>query len=138
MLAKYCTTLAKKIVTAEIDPHCNHVISCEIDFNLQCELATRRAAGRVDVESKLDIARFHMIRLSDQPHEFLSCKFNDFFGQGSTSSTSSILFEHRGEGTNLEFGKLSVVPISQRHRTGGLWRTRKTFAASSRNENAFL
>ena len=54
------------------------------------------------------------------------------------STTSSILFEHRGEGTNLEFGKLSVVPISQRHRTGGLWRTRKTFGASSRNENAFL
>ena len=65
----------------EIDPHCNHVISCEIDFNLQRELATRRAAGRVDVEPKLDIARFHMIRLSDQPHEFLGC--NDFFGQGS-------------------------------------------------------
>ena len=55
-----------------------------------------------------------------------------------SSTTSSILFEHRGEGTNLEFGKLSVVPISQRHRTGGLWRTRKTFGASSRNENAFL
>ena len=33
----------------EIDPHCNHVISCEIDFNLQRELATRKAAGRVDV-----------------------------------------------------------------------------------------
>ena len=68
----------------EIDPHCNHVISCEIDFNLQRELATRRAAGRVDVEVKLDIARFHMIRLSDQPHEFLGC--NDFFGQGSSTS----------------------------------------------------
>ena len=78
-----------------------------------------------------------------------------------------ILFEHRGEGTNLEFGKRCnayrtldlfllrngdncphfaapscgrAVADSQnfwrRHRTGGLWRTRKTFGAS--NENAFL
>ena len=37
---------------------------------------------RDDVEPKLDIARYHMIGLSDQPHEFLGC--NDFFGQGST------------------------------------------------------
>ena len=64
----------------EIDPQCDHVISGDIDINLQRELATRRAAGRVDVELKLDIARFHMIGLSDQPHEFLGC--NDFFWPG--------------------------------------------------------
>ena len=76
-----CTTLAKKNRYSrdihEIDPQCNHVISCDIDFDLQLELATRRAAGCVDVEPKLDIARFHMIGLSDQPHEFLGC--NNFF-----------------------------------------------------------
>ena len=47
---------------------------------LQRELATRRAAGRVDVEPKLDIARFHVTALTDQPHEFLGC--NDFFWRG--------------------------------------------------------
>ena len=84
------TTLAKKIVYSrdihEVFPQCDHVISCDIDFNLQRELTTRRVAGRVDVEPKLDIARFHMIRLSVQPHEFLGC--NDFFGQGSISNFS--------------------------------------------------
>ena len=43
----------------EIDPQCDHVISCDIDFDLQSELATRSAAGRVDVEAKLDITRSH-------------------------------------------------------------------------------
>ena len=47
----------------EIDPQCDHEISCDIDFDLQRELVTRRAAGRVDVEPKLDIARFHMIEM---------------------------------------------------------------------------
>ena len=43
----------------EIDPQCDHVISCNIDFDLQRELATRSAAGRVDVEPKPDITRSH-------------------------------------------------------------------------------
>ena len=57
----------------EIDPQCNHVISGNIDFDLQHD---SQRAGRVDVEPKLDIARYHLIGLSDQPHEFLGC--NDF------------------------------------------------------------
>ena len=53
----------------EIDPQCDHVIYRDIDFNLQRDLAiaTRRyidTASRVDVEPKLGIARYHMIRLS--------------------------------------------------------------------------
>ena len=47
----------------EIDPQCDRVISCDIDFNPQGELVMRRAAGRVDVEPTLDIARYHMIEL---------------------------------------------------------------------------
>ena len=52
----------------EIDPQCDHLISCDIDFDLHCDSATassRRAeaVSRVDVEPKLDIARCHMIKL---------------------------------------------------------------------------
>ena len=43
----------------EIDQRCDHVISCDINFDLQRELATRSAAGHVNVESKLDITRSH-------------------------------------------------------------------------------
>ena len=43
----------------EIDPQGDHVKSCDIDFDLKRELATRSAAGRVDVEPKLDITRSH-------------------------------------------------------------------------------
>ena len=55
---KVNTTLAKKKSLRdihEIDPQCDHVISCNIDFDLQRELTTRSATGRVDVEPKLDI-----------------------------------------------------------------------------------
>ena len=48
----------------EIDPQCDHVISRDIDVDLQREFATRvraATASRVAVEPKLDIARYHMI-----------------------------------------------------------------------------
>ena len=47
----------------EIDRQCDHLISCDID--LICNASSRRteAASRVDVEAKLDIARYHMIEL---------------------------------------------------------------------------
>ena len=66
--------------THEIDPHYDHVISRDIDFDLQRELATRsyRESHRCRTE-----ARYRTIshdRTVDQPHEFLGC--NDFFGQG--------------------------------------------------------
>ena len=61
------TTLAKNIVTAEIFMrliHCAmHVKSCDIDFDLRREFATHSLASRVDVEPKLDIAQYHMIKL---------------------------------------------------------------------------
>ena len=41
----------------------------------------------------------------------------------------SYLFEHRGEGTDQEFGKRCPHFTSPSY-TGGLWRTRKTFGAS--------
>ena len=63
------TTLAKKKNRCspdihEIDPQCDHVISCNIDFNI-CNASSRRTdtMGRVDVEPKLDITRYHMIEL---------------------------------------------------------------------------
>ena len=47
----------------EIDPPCNHVKLCDIDFDLRREFATRSLASCVDVEPKLDIAQYHMIKL---------------------------------------------------------------------------
>ena len=66
----------------EIDPQCDHLISCDTDFDLQRELATRR--GRESRRCRAE-ARYRTIshdRTVDQPHEFLGC--NNFFGQGST------------------------------------------------------
>ena len=65
----------------EIDPQCDHVISHDIDFDLQPELVTRsyHESRRCRTE-----ARYRTIlhdRPVNQPHEFLGC--NDFFGQGS-------------------------------------------------------
>ena len=65
----------------EIDRQCDHLISCDIDFDLQRELATRR--GRESRRCRSE-ARYRTIshdRTVDQLHEFLGC--NDFFGQGS-------------------------------------------------------
>ena len=62
----------------EVDPQCDHVISCGIDFNLQRSLM-QNTTGPVDVEPKFDIARCHMIELYYQPHEFLGC--NDFLAR---------------------------------------------------------
>ena len=68
----------------EIDPQCDHVISCDINFDLQRELAThschRCRSHRCWTERSE--ARYRTIshdRAVDQPHEFLGC--NDFFGQ---------------------------------------------------------
>ena len=79
-----CTTLAKKIVIAEIseiDPQCDHVISCVIDFYLQRKPATRSAAGCVIVEPKLDITRLHCwsisrINLSENSNFVEKCNHN--------------------------------------------------------------
>ena len=50
----------------EIDPQCDHAISCGIDFD-QCNASSRCAdlepAGHVDVVLELDFARYHMIEL---------------------------------------------------------------------------
>ena len=57
----------------EIDPQCDHVISRDIDFDLQRELATTRSyreSRRCRTE-----ARYRTIshdRTVDQPHEFLA------------------------------------------------------------------
>ena len=74
------TTLAKKYRYSqdihEIDLQCDHVISCNIDFNLQRELTTCRYRGSCRCRTK---ARYHTIshdRTVDQPREFLGC--NDF------------------------------------------------------------
>ena len=79
------TTLAKKNRYSrdihEVDPQCDHVISRDIDFDLQRELATRSYRESCRTE-----ARYRTIshdRTVDQPHEFLGC--NDFFGQGSST-----------------------------------------------------
>ena len=58
----------------EIDPQCDHMISRDIDFDLQRVLATRsyREPRRCRTE-----ARYCTIshdRTFDQPHEFLGCK----------------------------------------------------------------
>ena len=68
----------------EVDRQSDHVISRDIDFDLQREFATRsyRESRRCRTE-----ARYRTIshdRTVDQPHEFLGC--NDFFGQGSIST----------------------------------------------------
>ena len=47
----------------EIDPQCDHVISCDIDFDLQRELTTRRGRASRRCRTELDIAQYHMIEL---------------------------------------------------------------------------
>ena len=44
----------------EIDPQCDHVISCDIEFDLQRELATRRYRGSRRCQTE---ARYHTIAL---------------------------------------------------------------------------
>ena len=89
-----CTTLAKKNRYSrdihEIDLQCDHLISCDIDFDLQRELATRR--GRESRRCRAE-ARYRTIshdRTVDQTHEFLGC--NDFLGQGSSMAFSWIAY----------------------------------------------
>ena len=50
----------------EIDPRCDHVILCDINFDLQSERATRavlQPAGRVDHGRCRSEARYHTIAL---------------------------------------------------------------------------
>ena len=80
-----CTNLAKKNRYGrdihEIDQQCGHSLSGDINFDLQRDSQRADTAGstRDDVEPKLDIARYHMIGLSNQPHEFLDC--NNFLAR---------------------------------------------------------
>ena len=60
----------------EIDPQCDHVISRDIDFDLQRELATRSYRELESRRCRTE-ARYRTIshdRTVDQPHEFLGCK----------------------------------------------------------------
>ena len=67
----------------EIDPLCDHVISCDIDFDLQRAFAMRRYRGSRRCRTEVSEVRYRTILHDltiDQPHEFLGC--NDFFWQG--------------------------------------------------------
>ena len=66
----------------ERDRQCDHVISCDIDFDLQRELATRRYRESHQCRTEARYRTISHDRTADQPHEFLGC--NDFFGQGSS------------------------------------------------------
>ena len=74
----------KKIVTAEIFMRLirSVIMWYHATSILICNTSSRRAdtAGRVDVERKIDIARYHISNCWST-YEFLNC--NDFFGQGS-------------------------------------------------------
>ena len=66
----------------KIDPQCDHVISRDIDFDLQRELATRSYRESRRCRTEAQYRTISHDRTVDQPHELLGC--NDFFGQGST------------------------------------------------------
>ena len=73
----------------EIDPQCDHVISRDIDFDLQRELAPRSYRESRHCRTEARYRTISHDRTVDQPHEFLGC--NDFFGQGSsTRSTCNV------------------------------------------------
>ena len=72
----------------EIDPPCNHVKSCDIDFGLRRVFATRSLTSRVDVEPKLDIAQYHMIKLQINLMNFIGC--DDFLARVVVLSKSRI------------------------------------------------
>ena len=71
------TTLAKKNryrrEIHEIDLQCDHVISCDIDFDLQRELATRSCRGSRRCRTEARYRTISHDRTVDQPHEFLGC-----------------------------------------------------------------
>ena len=60
----------------EIDPRCNHVMSCDINFDLQCELAMRRYRGSRRCRTEAQFCKISHDQAVDQPHDFLGC--NDF------------------------------------------------------------
>ena len=82
-------TLAKKNRYSrgihEIDPQRDHVISRDIHFDLQRELATRSYRESRRCQTEAQYRTISHDRTVDQPHEFLGC--NDFFGQGSISNS---------------------------------------------------
>ena len=84
------TTLAKKIVTAEIFMR---LISSAIVW-YRASVRHRRDPRHCASRSRVaDRSRCRMIshdRTADQSHEYLSC--NDFFGQGSTIDTWTVRF----------------------------------------------
>ena len=86
-----CITLAKKNRYSrdihEIDPQCDHEISCNTDFDLQRDSRRADTASRVDVERQLDIARYHMIELQINLMNFSTVTI--FFGQGSINPLSA-------------------------------------------------
>ena len=113
----------------EIDPQCDHVISRDIDFDLQRELATR--SYRESCRGRTE-ARYRTIshdRTVDQPHEFLGC--NDFFGQGSikTCTVLTTPMDHWWSKTMtppadkhiLSGGNLKWISKSYKHINAYLW-----------------
>ena len=64
------------------------MISCNIDFALQRELATRRHRRSRRHRTEARYRTISHDRTVDQPHEFLGC--NDFLGQGSTTLAKKI------------------------------------------------
>ena len=91
----------------EIDPQCDHVISCDIDFDLQCELATRSAVPRV--VSMWNRSSISHDRPADQSHEYLGC--NDFFGQGSSTKSSYVLLLVPPDGQNVQHLWFQICPL---------------------------
>ena len=100
----------------EIDPQCDHVISFNIDLDLQRELATRRGHGS---RRRRTEARYRTIlhdRTVDQPHEVLGC--NDFFGQGSTFKSAGFVFSfdqvQDGQQEKKQWTGHAPVPLTSR------------------------
>ena len=64
----------------EIDRQCDHVISHDIDFDLQPELATRSYRESRHCRTEARYRTISHDQTVDQLHEFLGC--NDFFWPG--------------------------------------------------------
>ena len=63
----------------EIDRQYDHEISCDIDLDLQLELATRRYRESRPCQTEARYRTISHDQTVDQPHEFLSC--NDFLAR---------------------------------------------------------
>ena len=93
----------------EIDLQCDHVISRDIDFDLQCELATRsyRESRRCRTEARYRTMSHD--RTVDQPHEFFGC--NDFFGQGSSIAACIAMFLRTTHLQVINVNLACVIPV---------------------------